>query len=169
MTRRTLAIVAAVAAGAGALMLIRRLNTSPPPDEEQIRMLFADMAKAVEEKRIGDAVTCLSERFQGEGTDKRGVKQIILAHVMRGDWVSVTISGLEVEVHGDSADAVFDAVLARNVKGKGVGSLLPSEGTVNRITCHLEREEDGWRVVTASRREVSLRDLAGDAGEGEPP
>jgi hypothetical protein len=169
MTRRTLAVVAAVAAGAGTLMLVRRLDASPPPDEEQIRALFADAVKAVEEKRVGDAVAGLSERFQGEGTDKRGVKQIILAHVMRGSWVSVTISGLQVDVTGDSADAAFDVIMARSTKSGGLASLLPNDATVNRITCRLEREEDGWRVVTATRRQITLDDLTGGAGADEPP
>jgi hypothetical protein len=172
MTRRSLTVVAAAAAGAGIWVLVHRLTARVPPDDEQIRALFAEMVKAVGEKRVGDAVVGLSERFQGEGTDKRGVKQIILAHVMRGDWVSVTISDPQVEVHGDSADAAFDVVMARNVKGQGLAALLPSEATANRITCRLEREEGVWRVVTATRKELTLSEIldgADGAEMGQPP
>jgi hypothetical protein len=159
MSRRALIAALLLLAGAGAIVLPRLLR-NPPTDEEQIRALFDDAARATEQKRIGDAVEGLSESFQGQGLDKRGAKQLVAAHVLRGSWVSATISGAEVEVEGDAARAVVDVILSRSGKGTRLADLLPEQATVHRFTCRLAREPDGWKVTSAAWRPVSLEEAA---------
>jgi hypothetical protein len=173
--------VLAVAALAVALAVAAwRLSAPPPPsDEDLVRRLFEDAALAAEEKRVSDAVAGVSERFRGEGLDRPGVKQLVAALVFRGQWVRVSIAGVEVRVEGDRATAIVDAVLARAAgQGKALGDLLPGEATAHRFDCALEREEDGWRVVAASWRPVALEaafagppapDAPAAPPGGEPP
>jgi hypothetical protein len=165
MTRRSLAVavVAAVAVAAVLLAAVRLLGGEERTDEERIRALFEEAARAVQEKRVGDAVEGVSERFGGGGLDKRGVKQLVAFHVLRGEWVSVSVSGARVAVEGDRARATVDAVLARgSTGGKSLAALLPGEASAQRFDCALEREEDGWRIVEARWRQVDLAEaLAG--------
>jgi hypothetical protein len=56
MSRRGLA----VAAAAVVLAAARLLAGAAPSDEERIRALFEDAARAAEEKRVGDAVEALA-------------------------------------------------------------------------------------------------------------
>ena len=100
MTRRSLFLIGAIATGVAVWAVVHKLSSRPVSDEEAIRAMFVEAVKAAEEKRVGDAVTVLSERFRGEGTDKQGVKRMILAHVMRGTWVSLTISDMRIQVSG---------------------------------------------------------------------
>ncbi len=165
MSRRAFLVAAALLAGAAAWAVLRRMLATPPSDEELIHNLFLEAARAVEEKRVGDAVEAVSERFSGDGLSKREVKQLIAAQVLRGEWVSVTVAGQRVRVAGDSASAVVDVVMARSGKGKAVRDLLPQEATANRIEARLEREEGSWRVVAATRRPISLA----QALAGPPP
>lgn len=161
MSRRTLAAAAAALAAAGALWLWRPWR-DPPGDEERIAALFLSAARAVEEKRIGDAVEAVSERYRGEGLDRRGVKQLVAAHVLRGEWVSVTVAGTRVALQGDAAEAVVDVVMARGGKGARLADLLPEQASASRLTCRLEREGGDWRVVSAARQPISLAEaLAG--------
>lgn len=164
MSRRTLAVAAAALAVAVALGLWRPWR-EPPGDEERIVALFLDAARAVEEKRVGDAVEAVSERYRGEGQDRRGVKQLVAAQVLRGEWVSVTVAGTRVKLEGDAAEAVVDVVLARSGKGARLADLLPEQASANRLTCRLEREAGDWRVVSAARRPISL----GEALAGPQP
>ncbi len=157
MSRRAWIIVAvAVAlAAVGAARLLR----SPPTDEEAIRALFDEAARAASEKRAGDAVEGVSERFRGHGLDRAGVKRLVAFHVLRGEWVSVSIAGARIAVEGDVARANVDAVLARGgAAGKALASLLPGEASAHRFSCRLEREPDGWRIVEAAWRAVELAD-----------
>jgi hypothetical protein len=170
MSRRTLAAAAVLAAAAAAAILALRLGREPPSDEERIRALFDGAARAAGEKRVGDAVEGVSERFRGGGLDRRGVKQLVAFHVMRGEWVSVSVSGARIAIAGDAARANVDAVLARGSgMGKALEALVPGEATAHRFACRLEREGDGWRIVEAEWRPIGLADaLAGPPEPGAP-
>lgn len=162
MSRRSVLVAVAAALLAAAVLAVWRPWREPPSDEERIAALFLEAARAVEEKRVGDAVEAVSERYRGEGLDRRGVKQLVLAQVMRGEWVSVTVAGTRIRVEGDGAEAVVDVVLARGGTGARLADLLPEQANVNRLTCRLERESGEWRVVSATRRPISLAEaLAG--------
>lgn len=165
MTRRAVVVAAAALAVGAAVAVAARLAREPPSDEERIRGLFLAAARAVEEKRVGDAVEAVSARFHGEGLDRRGVKQVIAAHVLRGQWLSVTVAGTQVRVDGDAAEARVDVVMARSGKGARLADLLPEQASASRFGCRLEREEGEWRVVTASRRPITLA----EALAGPPP
>jgi hypothetical protein len=168
MSRRTLflALAVAVLAGAASWRLLRR---PAPSDEERIRALLEGAARAAEEKRVSDVVEPVSERFQGGGLDRRGVKQLVAFQVLRGEWVSASISGAKVRLLEDGAQARanVDVVLARGAgKGKALEALLPGEASVHRIACRLEREGGDWKIVEATWTSVGLAEAV--AGPADP-
>jgi hypothetical protein len=65
MLRSRAAALALVLLAAGSAALAWRALRTPPGDEEQIRSLLDRAARAAEEKRVGDAVEDVSERFRG--------------------------------------------------------------------------------------------------------
>jgi hypothetical protein len=162
MKRRNLAVVAAL--GVIVAVVGIRLRREPRSDEDRIRALFDGAALAAEQKKIGDVVEPLSERFSGAGLDKLGVKRLVAGMVLRGDWVSVSVAGFAVTVEGDRARATVDVVTARGGNGKAVAELLPQEGAAHRIACRLEREEGDWRIVGAEWSQITL----GEALAGPP-
>src|SRR5512138_2327485 len=111
--RRLALLLAGAAALAVASLVAVRFLARPPNDEDRIRALFEEAARAAAEKRVGDAVEGVSERFQGQGLDKRGVKQLVAYHALRGEWASVGVAGSTLAVEGERARAVVDLVLAR--------------------------------------------------------
>jgi hypothetical protein len=167
MSRRSLALLAVLVAAAAGTVFALRAGSEPATDEELVRALFDDAARAAEERRTSDAVAGVSERFSGSGLDRRGVKQLVAFHVLRGEWVSVSVAGARIRVDGDRARANVDAVLARGgAKGKPLAALLPGEASAHRFACRLEREADGWRIVEATWRAVDLAEAL--AGPPEP-
>lgn len=168
LTRRTLAVAAAVVLAVAVALVWGRLRQAPETDEARIRALLEDAARAVEEKRVAEAVAGVSERFSAPGLDRRGVKQLIAFHVMRGEWVSASVSSARIRVEGDRARATVDAVLSRGAKGKALTALLPGEASVHRFALRLEREPEGWRVVEATWRPVDLAQAVEGPPEPEP-
>jgi len=167
--KRSLAVAAVVLALAAAALLGWRALRPSPSDEEQIRALLADAARAAEEQRVGDAVRDVSERFLGEGLDRRGVKQLVAAHVLRGAWVSVAIAGAAIAPSGDVARAAVDVVLSRSGKGTPLAELLPAQASVHRFQLHLERERGAWKVVRAAWRPITIEEaVAGSEMPGPP-
>ncbi len=167
MTRRTV-VAAAVLAVAGAAAVAPRLGRAPPTDADRIRARVADAARAAEEPRVSDAVEGVSGRFSGGGLDRHGLKQLVAFHVLRGEWVSVTVAGARIAVAGDAARANVDAVLARG-KGKPLEALVPGEASAHRFACRLARERDGWRIVEAEWRPIGLPEAIAGPPEPERP
>lgn len=150
-------------AALGSVVAFRALRAGPT-DEERIRTLFEQAARAVEEKRPGDAMAGVSERFQGEGMDYRELKQFITFQALRGSWNAVLPVAARVRVSGDRAEAVVDAALVRGGRGEGVVARLPEAGDTWRIDASLEREEEGWKVVSARWRRITAAEgLTGSA------
>lgn len=170
MTRRALLIALAVAALVGGALLARRLLRPAPTDEERILALLQAAARAAGEKKVGEAVEAVSERFSGEGLDRRGVRQLVAWQVMRGEWVSASVADARVEVAGDAARAVAILVLARSSRGVRLADLLPADGSVHRLALRLEREDGQWKVVRARWRRMSVPEaLDGPAGAPDDP
>jgi hypothetical protein len=165
MLRKMLATMLFVVIAAGAVAMSPACSRKPS-DEEQIRSLFVDAAHAAEEKRVGDVVRAVADDFAGEGLDKRGVKQLVAFHLLRGSWVGVTISGDAITVEGDTARAVVDVVMVRSGKGRALTELLPEQATVHRFSLKLRRESEGWRATSGAWRPISLEEAV--AGPGAP-
>jgi len=172
--RRPLALAAALALLAlGGAWLVHR-GSSGETDEERIRKLLLEAARAAEEGRPRDAVLPLSEHFSGGGLDRDGVRRLVALETLRGSWTSVTVAGMAVEVDGDRARAAFHLVAARGGAGRRLADLLPAEANAFRVACELERERAGFRVVRGRWAEVPLAEvLAGPpalhGAEGGPP
>jgi len=133
-------------------------------DEDRIRGIFARAATAAEEKRIGDVVAEVSESFRAGDLDRDGARRLAAGVILRGGWVSASISGTTVRVEGDQAAAVVDVVLARGSGGAALAALTPGEASVHRFDVRLAREPDGWRVTAAKWAPAELA----DALEGPP-
>lgn len=166
MRQRTAGWTIALAVAAIAIGLWALGRGGDEGDEARIRRLLDGAARAAQDRDASGVVAPLSERFQGHGLDRQGAKQLVAYQVLRGAWVSASLSGATVAVEGDRAAAQVDAVLSRAAGGgKALADLLPGEATAHRFALQLRREEDGWRVVEAAWRPISLA----DALAGPPP
>lgn len=172
MKLRTIVIVAALALAG---VLAWRLLRAPPGDDAaRIRARFEEAATAAGERRAGDVVALLSEGFRGtglggpyrgEGLGRDEVRRILAFELLRGQWTSVAIGGVEVAVAGDRARANVDAVLVRGGDGKKLSDLVAGQAAAHRFACRLARVDGEWIVVEAAWQPIGLE----DALAGPPP
>lgn len=158
---RSIAIAAAAAALAAAVWFLRPARTLTP--EERIQAMFQDAARAAEQRKVGEVVELLSDRFDGGGEGQRAtrdeVRRMLALELLRGQWVSVTISSARVIVDGPRARASVDAVLSRAAdRSKGLTSLLPGEASVHRFSLDLEDEAGKWRIVSGRWRQIGIEE-----------
>lgn len=128
-----------------------------PTDEEQIQALVDATARGVEERKPGAVMEGVSERFRADGMDHRELRQLVTYEVLRGSWNAAVPLSTQVTVSGDRAEAAVDVVLVRGGQGKGVLGKLPESGETWRFEIGLEREKDGWKVVTGRWRPTGPR------------
>jgi len=159
MARRHFAVLVSVLALTIVAVILVHGTSPRESDEERIRKLIVEGARAAEERRPKDAVIPISSRFSGGSLDRDGVRRLIAFESLRGSWTSVTVTGLAVTVEGDRAKAAFDVVASRGGSGQSLRDLLPAEASAWRVECELERETEEFRIVRASWHEVSLVDV----------
>ena len=172
--RRLLAALAVLVAASAAWWLATR--PASPGDEALIAALFEEGARAVEERRVADAVAGLSESFRGrpadepsggQSLDRREVKRLVAAQVLGGTWLAVKVASCRVAVEGDGATSTLALVLSRGGRGQALADLLPGEASALRIEARLAREPEGWRVVEGRWTRISLAEAL-RGGEAAP-
>ena len=136
-----------------------------PSVEEAITRVVVEMTRAAEEKDVGGVMEHVSERFRsdggGSGWGKKEVRGVLTGQVLRGQWVRVFMTNLEVHevspTQGDfQARFIFGRSQAEKVEDLAADSVL----NAYLIEGVFETDEDGaWRVVRAKQRSISPADL----------
>ena len=159
MDRRRIAALAIAAAGV--LLATWLLWPSKPADDEaQIRQVVASMAQKTAERDVSGIVEHVSERYRGEGGDKRELKRYLLGYLLRSEVVTALPANVKLEgpIEGGKAKISFAVLLARTPARK-IEDLRPEELVgAHRIDAELEKEDGHWRALTATRRPASPQD-----------
>lgn len=156
---RVVGLVLALLAGGLVLVFWPR---SEPPVQEAITRKIIEMTRAAEQKDVSGVMEGVSDRFKGgEGWGKDQVKGMLVAQVLRGQWLRIFHTDLEVTevspTQGDfSVRFIFARSDAQQLEQLGQDAVLNAwqvEGT-------FEKEQDGqWRVVVARNRRLEPSEL----------
>lgn len=134
-----------------------------PSVQEAVTRRVVELTRAAEDKDLGGVMEAVSERFRSDrgGWGKKELRGVLASQVLRGQWVRVFMTNLEVQevspTQGDfQARFIFGRSEAEKVEDLAATSVLNAyliEGT-------LEKEADGeWRVVRAAHRPLNPADL----------
>jgi len=158
---RSRVIGLALALLAGGLVLALWPNEEPSVEEAITRKII-EMTRSAEEKDVSAVMEGVSERFKaGRGWGKDQVKGVLLAQVLRGQWVRIFHTGLEVtEVSPTRGDFAVRFIFARSEAQEL--EQLARESVIDAwsVEGSFEKEQDGeWRVVEARDRRVDPTEL----------
>lgn len=156
---RVIGLVLALLVGGAVLALWPR---EEPSVQEAITRKIVQMTRAAEHKDLGTLMDGVSDRFKsGQGWTKDQVRGILVAQVLRGQWVRIFHTGLEVtEVSPTQGDFSVRFIFARS-EAQEVEQLA-RESVINAwlVEGTFEKEQDGeWRVVTARNRQLDPTEL----------
>ena len=87
-----------------------------PPVQEAITRKIIEMTRAAEEKNVSGVMDGVSERFKsGQGWGKDQLKGVMVAQVLRGQWLRIFHTDLEVtEVSPTQGDFSVRFIFARS-------------------------------------------------------
>jgi hypothetical protein len=156
---RVVGLALALLAGGLVLALWPRQE---PTVQEAITRKIIQMTRAAEQKDIGTVMEGVSERFKsGQGWSKQQVKGVLVAQVLRGQWVRIFHTGLDVtEVSPTRGDFSVKFIFARSEAQEL--EQLARESVINAwlVEGSFEKEQDGeWRVVAARNRQLDPSEL----------
>jgi hypothetical protein len=114
---------------------------------------------------VGEVMEAVSERFQGEGLDRQGLKQLFAWHALTGDLGSVLVLATRVHLAQEEAEATVDVAFVRGGRGERAADARLADAAAERVEASLAREGGAWRVVSARWRSID----AADALAGPPP
>lgn len=141
MKRRTV-LVACLCAGAG-------LACSRSDPEKELRAAIGDMATAIEEQRVADALKHVSEDFTRESGafGKADARRVLAAAMLRNQKIHLTSSIAELRIDGERAFVKLRVIAA------GGAGLLPERGQTWEFDSVWRREGGQWKVYNAEWRE----------------
>ena len=117
-------------------------------------MLFRS---AAEQKDLGAVMEEISDRFRGDqGLSKQELKGVLAGQLLRGAWVRIFTTDLEVKLRSPStADFSGKFIFGRSAAKELKDLARDSELSRYQIDATLEKERDGeWRFVTAQYRQI---------------
>jgi hypothetical protein len=133
-----------------------------PGVKDAVTRRIIDMTRAAEEKDVGEVMQGVSERFKTtDGWRKQEVRSILTAQVLRGQWVRIFTTDIDVnEVSPTQGDFQARFIFGRSQADKLEDLARESVLNAYLIEGTFEKEEDGeWRVVTAKQRRLDPSDL----------
>lgn len=122
----------------------------PLSEEDRVKAVIEDFAASAADKDIKRFLSHVSKGYRDDnGVDYNGVKGILLAQFLRAEKVSVLVSGVKVEVKGETALADVKAVLISGREVKTIGGSLPDDAAGYRFSIVFKKEDNEWKAVTA--------------------
>jgi hypothetical protein len=156
---RVVGLALALLVGGGVLALWPR---EQPSVQEAISRKIIQMTRAAEQRDVGAVMEGVSEHFKAaQGWNKQQLHGVLVAQLLRGQWVRVFQTALEVkEVSPTRGDFSVKFIFAR-ADGEELDH-LSRQSVFNawRVEGSFEKEQDGeWRVVEARYTRLEPSDV----------
>ncbi|RKG72750.1 hypothetical protein D7W79_27500 [Corallococcus exercitus] len=155
-------VVSGMAAVAAAALVLFFWPREEPGVKDAVTRRIIEMTRSAEEKNVGEVMEGVSERFKTtDGWSKQDVRGILTAQVLRGQWVRIFTTDIDVhEVSPTQGDFQARFIFGRSQADKLED--LAKESVLNAYSIEgtFEKEPDGeWRVVKAKQRRLDPSEL----------
>lgn len=121
-------------------------------DEERIQQLIETVEAGFEEASIKEVASTISESYRdADGMSRSSIKGILFQQFRKRGPLELVFSPILVTVAGDSANASFQvATVEREASLLG----LPTDADLLHVEVELQREEEGWKIISHQRQTV---------------
>ncbi len=128
------------------IVLLIGACSKPLEPEQALREALKIQVEHLQEGDVGGFMEAIADDFvgQSEGLDRERLRGLLRLQLLRSK-VSVTLSSVEVELHGENRASVRFTALALGSSG----GWLPSDGRVFRVDSSWRREGQRWTVIAA--------------------
>ena len=129
----------------------------PMTDEEIITQIINDCGDLTEEKDLKGVMSYVSDSYKdAQGYGRDDIKGYLFVYFRQHERIGVFVRHVDVEVKGDSAEAVVKVIFTGGEKIEGVGDVVPSSGSGYQLDLKFAREEGDWMVVRAKWTDIGF-------------
>ncbi|MEK6744015.1 MAG: hypothetical protein AABZ15_10405 [Nitrospirota bacterium] len=119
-------------------------------EEDKVKKVVTSIQQATEEKKIGAVLEHISKTYRDpQGNDYNGIKGLLAFYFFRHQKVSVYMPNIDIVVTGQTAKAVFQAILTGRGAGEASGGILPESLGAYNFEVLLIKEDGTWKVTSA--------------------
>ncbi len=119
-------------------------------EEDKVRKVVQIVQKASEEKDVKKVLSSVSKTYRDpQGNDYNAIKALLLGYFFQHQRIHAYIPSIDVTVEGDSARALFQAVLTGAGAPGSKAPLMPDSLGMYTFEVQMAKEEGTWKVVSA--------------------
>lgn len=134
---------------------------SKETEEDRVKKVITSVQKAAEEKKINAVLDHIAKNYlDPQGNDYNGIKGLLAFYFFRHQKVSVYMPNIDIVVTGQTAKALFQAILTGRGTGESAGGILPEALGAYDFAVHLSKAGGNWIITSATWERV---------GEGMAP
>jgi hypothetical protein len=129
----------------------------PMTDEEVITQIINDCGSLAEGKDLKGIMSYVSESYKdAQGYGRDDIKGYLFVYFRQHERIGVFVRHVDVEVKGDSAEAVVKVIFTGGEEPEGVGDVVPSSGSGYQLDLKFAREDGDWVVVRAKWTDIGF-------------
>jgi ketosteroid isomerase-like protein len=130
---------------------------SKETEESKIKKVITEIQAAGEEKEVKKIMAHISKTYNDpRGYNYEGIHGLLLGYFFRYPKISAYITNIEVSVEGESAKAMFEAVLTSSDKTGSIKDIIPQELGVWDFDVTLKKESGEWKVTSAQWEQAQV-------------
>lgn len=119
-------------------------------EEDRVKQVITSVQKAAEEKKVNAVLDHIAKNYlDPQGNDYNGIKGLLAFYFFRHQKVSVYMPNIDIVVTGQTAKALFQAVLTGRGTGESAGGILPEALGAYNFEVILNKAGDNWIVTSA--------------------
>ncbi|MHB8844567.1 MAG: hypothetical protein ACYC7L_07420 [Nitrospirota bacterium] len=120
-------------------------------EEDRVKKVITSVQKAAEEKKISAVLDHIAKNYlDPQGNDYNGIKGLLAFYFFRHQKVSVYMPNIDTVVTGQTAKALFQAVLTGRGTGESASGILPEALGAYNFEVLLSRTGGDWVVTSAT-------------------
>ena len=129
----------------------------PMTDEEIITQIINDSGDLAEAKDLKGIMSYVSDSYKdAQGYGRDDMKGYLFVYFRQHERIGVFVRHVDVEVKGDSAEAVVKVIFTGGEEIEGVGDVVPSSGSGYQLDLKFAREDGEWMVVRAKWTDIGF-------------
>ena len=129
-------------------------------EEDAVKAVIQDMAGFAQKKDVYGVMKHVAPEYSdSSGNNYDSLKGMLAMYFIQPEGISVFLRKQHIEVKGDKAAAVVNAIVSRGKKVEDLKDLLPTEAAGFVFDLSFKKVDGDWKLTSALWRRVVIAEV----------